>query len=585
MKKLLLPALVFLASAIYFGLQACPTFYWWDSAELTAAVLGGGVPHPPGFPLLLILARIWISVIPPVDGGSLNLFSSFFAALGVSVWFAVIVRILKESKAHTNQTAIHLLSMISALVMGISLTYSIQATRFEVYSLNFACFAILVIIACKIVSDDHTSHRLYYAFFALMGLAMGAHILTVALAIPGILLILYLYKRINIGRIIPGLVLAALVTIPLYFTIYYLAQNHAPLNWGDPSGMKSLYNYIFLQEFTTSASSFSPGHIIENMSFVVGLLVDQFGFPGLAISVWGLIHLVREKPTMALPLAVILLLNSLSTIYAEEYFIENYDLQGYLMISSSIVALLVAAGLLRMYMSIAAFLKRSESNYPRNLALISSLVIAMLVFAYPVKRNILSADLSNVKGAREYAEQFTDDAPENAIMITSYYNTYFCLLAYNSVDSARDKHRIVNIYNWDHEWGKEEINRRFQRKIAVNLDRQTFYRHFLNEFIKESPIYVEYDMASAPIARYLKPTGLGYLFTATDTSMIDIEAIMGEIEVKLKAVSELENIESLKTWILWFQNRGLYYKHRGYSEAAKTYFSAVDSVAALVRMN
>lgn len=584
MKKLLLPASVFLASAVYFGLQACPTFYWWDSAELTAAVLGGGVPHPPGFPLLLILARIWISVIPLAAGGSLNLLSSFFAALGISVWFAVIVRILNEAKAHTNQTAILLFSMISTFVMGISLTYSVQATRLEVYSLNFACFAILVLIACKIASDDHASRRLYYAFFALMGLAMGAHILTVGLAIPGILLILYLSKRINIGRIIPGLVLAGLVTIPLYFTIYYLAQNHAPLNWGDPSGMKSLYNYVFLQEFTTSASSFSPGHIIENISFVTSILVNQFGFPGLALSVWGLIHLVRERPTTALPLAVILLLNSFSTIYAEEYFLENYDLQGYLMISLSIVALLAAAGLLRMYISIAAFLKRSESNYPRNLALISSLAIAVLVFAYPVKRNIFSADLSNVRGSREYAEQFTDDAPEDAIVITSYYNTYFCLLAYNSEDSALDKNRIVNIYNWDHEWGKEEINRRFQRKIEVNFDRQTFYRYFLSEFIKESPVYIEYDMASAPIARYLKPAGLGYLFTATDTSMIDIEAITGEIEVRLKAVSELENIESLKTWILWFQNRGLYYKHRRFPEAAEAYFSAVDSVAALVHM-
>ncbi len=585
MKKLFLPALVFLASGIYFGLQACTTFYHWDSAELTAAVLGSGVPHPSGFPLLLIFARIWVTVIPFDASGGLNLFSSFFAALGMSLWFVVIARVLKESTAHTDQSTVYLFSLISTLVMGISLTYGIQGTRFEVYSLNFACFAALVLMALNMASADHVSPWRYYAFFALIGFAMGAHILTIALAIPGILLIVYSSRRINVRRTASGVALASLVMIPQYFIIYYLAQHHPPLNWGDPSSLKSFYNYIFVQEFTVSASSLSPGHIIENLSFVISLLVNQFGALGLALSVWGLIYLAKEKPTIAVPLAIILLLNSFSIIFSEEFFLENYDQHGYLMISLAIVALLVAAGLLRLYISIAALIRRLESNYPRGSARIVSLVIAILVFAYPVKRNIFSADLSAMKEAREYAEQFIEGAPEDAVIVTSYYNTYFCLLAYNAANGSRDKHPILNVYNWDHEWGKEEINRRYQRKLPVDIGRQSFYRHFLNEFMKEFPIYVEYDEASAPLAKYLKPKGLGYMFTTTDTSLGDIDAITGEIEARLGAASELKHIESIKTWVLWFQNRGLYYKHRGYPEAAAAYFSAVDSLAALARIN
>jgi hypothetical protein len=585
MKKLFLPALIFLASGAYYGFQACPTFYYWDSAELTAAVIASGVPHPPGFPLLLILARIWVAVIPLNASGSLNLFSSFFAALGLSVWFAVIAGILKKSTSGKNQGAVYLFSLVSTLVMGISLTYGIQGTRLEVYSLNFACFAVLVLLAFKMSSADQVSHRHYYILFALIGLAMGAHVLTIALAIPGILLIVYLSRRMNLRRIAYGIALASLITIPQYFIIYYLAQHHPSLNWGDPSSLKSFYDYVFIREFTVSASSFSPGNIIENLMFVVRLLANQLGVPGLVLSVWGFIHLVREKPAIAVPLAAILFMNSFSTIFSEESFLENYDLNGYLMISLAIVILLAAVGLMRLHNSIAGFLKKSSSGRSGNIALVVTMVLSILIFAYPVKRNIFSADLSDMRGARLYAERFLESAPDDALIVTSYYNTYFCLLAYNACESSQDIHSILNVYNWDHEWGKKEINRRYRRELPIDIDRQSFYRHFLNEFMRKIPIYVEYDEASAPLAKYLKPKGLGYLFTTTETSLAEIGAITDEIEARLAEASESEHMESIKTWVLWFQNRGLYYKHRGHPEASGAYFSAVDSVAALLHVD
>lgn len=585
MKKLLLPALVFLASGVYFGLQACPTFYYWDSAELTAAVLGGGVPHPPGFPLLLILARIWVAVIPLEASGGLNLFSSFFAALGITIWLIVITRVMKESLVHTGQGTIFLFSLIPALVMGISLTYGIQASRFEVYSLNFTCFAVLVLIALKMASADRISPWRYYAFFAMIGLAMGAHILTVALAIPGILLILYTSDKMNVRRIVPAAALAALIMIMQYLFLYYLARQHPPLNWGDPSSLRNFYNYIFVREFTASASGFSPGHVIDNLQFVIRLLLSQFGAPGLILSVWGFIYLAKAKPGIALPLAIILVLNSFSIIFSEEFFLENYDQHGYLMVSLAVVALLIAVGLLRLHVLIAKLISRSGSNPSGNLALIASLAIAVLMFAVPVRQNIFTADLSGVEGARKYSEQFMEGAPEDAVIVTSYYNTYFCLLAHNAAFDSRDEHPVLNVYNWDHKWGKEEINRRYRRKLPVDIDRKSFYRQFLNEFMKEFPIYVEYDEASAPLVKYLKPKGLGYVFTTTDTSMVDIDIITTEIGARLRAVSESRHIESIRIWVLWFQNRGLYYKHRGYPEAAEAYFSAVDSVAAGGRKN
>src|SRR5262245_63419269 len=67
---------------------ACPTIYVGDSGELAAAVYVLGIPHPTGYPLYVLLGKLWTLLIP---FGSvayrLSLFSAVCAALACAVLY------------------------------------------------------------------------------------------------------------------------------------------------------------------------------------------------------------------------------------------------------------------------------------------------------------------------------------------------------------------------------------------------------------------------------------------------------------------------------------------------------------------
>jgi hypothetical protein len=578
MARFAVPTLLILIFIAYFSFQVCPTFYFWDSAELTAAVIADGVPHPPGFPLLLMLGKLFIAVTPFEDSRALNLMSALFAAIGLGLWFLVIRNVLKSYYAESRDLALGLYSLLGAILLGTSFAFTIQAVRFEVYSLNFALFALMLLITLNICKAEGGLNGRVLLLAVVIGLALGAHILTIVLAVPGIILLLFLSRRSRM-KLFPVAVLVSLVAgIAVYGYIYFLASRQPIQNWGDPSDFQRFLDYLTAREFTTSVSSFGLGHIMANIAFVLNLMIRQFGLPAVLLSVWGLYDLVRYRRKIGYPLFLILVLNMISIVFSEDFYYENYDQHGYLLISLAVMALSAVIGLWLLYGLLSRLMQRREIQGPGRRALTLTVLTAFLACAYPLSVNTFSADLSDVRGAEEYADQFLSAAPERAVIVTSFYNTYFCLLAKEAVVGISDSSCIVNIYNWDHRWGREDAGRRYEGKLNFDADRQAFYRGFLNALMGNVQIYVEYDESSAPLAKYLLPDGPGYLLTAPDTSVVFDERVTGEIEPRLAALADEDDLETVKTWLLWFQNRALFYERRGYPDVAKDYFSAAESL-------
>ena len=61
---LLIPVLLGLALFALYAVGACPTIYVGDSGELAAAVHVLGIPHPTGYPLYVLLGKLWTLFVP-----------------------------------------------------------------------------------------------------------------------------------------------------------------------------------------------------------------------------------------------------------------------------------------------------------------------------------------------------------------------------------------------------------------------------------------------------------------------------------------------------------------------------------------
>ena len=584
MKKYLAPCLIFLVGGIYYYLQACPTFYFWDSAELTTAVLSNGVPHPPGFPFFLLLSQLWSRIIPLDKPYALNLFSEFFAALGLTLWYLVVSKILSLVGYVKDKIAIEFVSILAVIVLGVSFTYSIQATRFEVYSLNFFGFAAILLIALTILDNQYNSIKLTILLFIMYGLFLGVHNLTIALTIPGVLTLLLLDKKIKIHHAFFGLFGSIAIAILFYIIIFARAASHPTLNWGNPSSFNRLIDYILVRGFSTSPTRLTASHFGDLIAFVSNIVSKQLGIVGLLVSLAGIFVVWIKKPRIGLPLIMIMILNSISVGLAENYFYENYDLHGYLVISVALLVIFMAASILFIYEYLIKKLAVPKIKSSPVLSFLIVTVIAALTLGPAISANIYSADLSKVRTAEIYAAKFLEGAPENAIIITSSYNTYFCAMAAHSASPRNLKQPIENLYDWDHQWGREEANRNLGCNIKTDIGRQEFYRGILNKFIKERPIYVEYDESSAPLAKYLYPHGLGYLLSISDTLSTAPAVEVKNIDSQLNSFGPSHDIETIRTVVLWLQCRGKYYEQRGDSLSAAQYYNAVDSLASMAEM-
>ncbi|HEX7050217.1 MAG TPA: DUF2723 domain-containing protein, partial [Longimicrobiales bacterium] len=87
-----------LAALAVFALYAAtlaPSTQFWDTSEYIATAHILGIPHPPGNPLFVVLARAWELLLAPTGlsvAVRINLFSATMGALAHGFWFLVAHR-------------------------------------------------------------------------------------------------------------------------------------------------------------------------------------------------------------------------------------------------------------------------------------------------------------------------------------------------------------------------------------------------------------------------------------------------------------------------------------------------------------
>jgi len=173
--------LILFAGGLYFYIiTLAPTVLEGDKAlfQYTPYVLG--VTYPTGFPLYILLGKLWLTLFPIGDiAWRMNFFSALCAAAALPLLYAAIRRLLENRWA----------ALTTVLIFATLPTFWHWSTVAKTYPLNMLLLAgILYLLALALEEQNSTRiTQLLAIAVLLLGLQISVHN-TAILLIPGLLL-------------------------------------------------------------------------------------------------------------------------------------------------------------------------------------------------------------------------------------------------------------------------------------------------------------------------------------------------------------------------------------------------------------
>ena len=317
-----------------------------DGGELVTAAIVNGVPHPPGYPLYMILLQAWLAItgflLPSADliwRGAL--LSAVCGALSVGVTYLTARHLLRGNRHGLLWAA------LAALAWGISPLLWQQAVIAEVYALHTLLLALLG--WATLVHPD----KLWYV---VIPVALGvANHLTFVLLLPAAFYIVWSQRKrqpdsrpgsqwgpvwrsmLPIAGVFGlGLLFGAL----LYLRVPLVAARTPPVNWGYADNWNGFWWLVSGAAYRGYLFSSPASSVLSRLAAWAYTITAQYTPIGLAIALIGLAHWDRTAGNLR---NFSLLWVTPVSVYALAYYTRDSDI--YLLPVGWIMALWLAAGL------------------------------------------------------------------------------------------------------------------------------------------------------------------------------------------------------------------------------------------------
>lgn len=254
-----------------------------DGGDLITAAYTGGVAHPTGYPLYLLLARLF-QFIPL---GSLAYRTNLLSALATTLTAALICKIVTRALDEQDAKHARLAGLIAGFAFGLAPLVWSQAVITEVNALQALLVSLILYLNSFQSPEGKRSDR---TRGLVMGLAICNHV-TALFLVP---LAFIPDRRRNASSSTRKLLWLSMGLL-LYLTLPLRASSDPPVNWGDPLTLERFWWLVSGGSYGSYYLQFEFVEIWERLQAWSSLLVQQFGWFGLTLGIVGLI--VPFKPS------------------------------------------------------------------------------------------------------------------------------------------------------------------------------------------------------------------------------------------------------------------------------------------------
>ncbi len=300
-----------------------------DTFEFQVVVPLLRVAHPTGYPLYVLLGKLFTLLPLGNVAWRVSLASAVFATGAVLVLYPLVLRL----------TGRWLPAFLSALAFAFSFTFWSQAIVAEVYTLHNLLVAVILWLLLDTPPHSHTPTlspaRRWQAIFFLIGLSLTNH-LTTALLLPAVALAL-LWDRPRLRPrdwLIAGGLLLLGLSVYLFIPLRWPALNHG--EWMSP---RDFFAHITGGQFH-GALRLDGWRDPVRWTIVGRLLREPFGWVGLGLAAVGVVGLaVRQRRALALTGVTFLAF----VLYGLDYYVP--DISVFLIPAHLIIAIWIGAGI------------------------------------------------------------------------------------------------------------------------------------------------------------------------------------------------------------------------------------------------
>ena len=197
---------VFIVSLAVYIKTISPTVVFWDVGEFCAASISLQVPHPPGAPLFLLLARLsaMIPLIPDI-AVRMHILSAIGSALTCMLLYFISVKFIVMWRGIPETTYDRVVVLGSSVVGALSLTFGktfwFNAVEAEVYGLSMLFVSGIVWLTLRWYerAEKGGEDRYLLIIAYIVGLAVGVHLLAI-LAVFFVMMVFYFrFNKFSIG--------------------------------------------------------------------------------------------------------------------------------------------------------------------------------------------------------------------------------------------------------------------------------------------------------------------------------------------------------------------------------------------------